>query len=287
MSRLLRLAKAEKKSKSIKSEIHAYKRKMRIVSLIVTLVILFSLIVLFSYYLLAYFAVFSSSKDDGDGTSNNDGNGTSNSTLLKAALVDALYSDFPNDYFTSELNHTLQAAGYSVDVFQGTNVTVDFLKDLPTGYKLIVLRLHSAPSDSGDLYFFTAEPYSVGAHTQEQQSRLVKAAYAREDSQSVFAVNWAFIRVFMEKELNGTLVVAMGCDGTLDEGVIREFKNQGAVGYVGWTGPVSLSHSDTAVLHFVKDLYERDMSFEQAVEDTNRVVGADPTWGARLECYRS
>ena len=279
MSRLLRLAKAEKKSKSIKSEIHAYKRKMRIVSLVVTLVILFSLIVLFSYYLLAYFGIFSSSKDDGDGTPNN--------TLLKAALVDALYSDFPNDYFTSELNHTLRAAGYSVDVFQGTNVTVDFLKNLPTGYKLIVLRLHSALSKSGDLYFFTAEPYSVGAHTQEQQMRLVKEAYAREDSQSVFAVNWAFIRVFMEKELNGTLVVAMGCDGTLDEGVIREFKNQGAVGYVGWTGPVSLSHSDTAVLHFVKDLYERDMSFEQAVEDTNRVVGADPTWGARLECYRS
>jgi len=279
MSRLSRLAKAEKKPKRLKSEIYAYKRKMRIVSLVVTLVILASLIVLFSYYLLAYFGIFSSSKDDDNGTSNN--------TLLKAALVDALYSDFPNDYFTSELNHTLQAAGYSVDVFQGTNVTVNFLKKLPTGYKLIVLRLHSALSKSGDLCFFTAEPYSVGAHTQEQQSRLVKEAYAREDSQSVFAVNWAFVRVFMEKELNGTLVVAMGCDGTLDEGVIREFKNQGAVGYVGWTGPVSLSHSDKAVLHFVRCLYERGMSFEQAVEDTNRVVGADPTWGARLECYRS
>jgi len=82
MSRLSRLAKAEKKPKRLKSEIYAYKRKMRIVSLVVTLVILASLIVLFSYYLLAYFGIFSSSKDDDNGTSNN--------TLLKAALVGSM-----------------------------------------------------------------------------------------------------------------------------------------------------------------------------------------------------
>lgn len=165
-------------------------------------------------------------------------------------------------------------------------MTVDFLKTVPSGYKLVILRMHSA-LHSDQLYLFTAEPYSVGKYPQEQQFQLVKAAYTTEteESQPVFAVNWGFIKRCMTGKFNGTLVIAMGCDGTRDPVIIEEIMNQDAVGYISWTGPVLISHSDTATLHLTDALYLEQLPVAEAIEGTNNQVGADPKYGAVLEYY--
>ena len=80
--------------------------------------------------------------------------------LARAALVDSLYVSSPNGGFTSKLVGTLKRAGFTVDVYQGEEVTVDLLKALPEDYDLLALRMHSAVHGKGlDLYLFTAESY--------------------------------------------------------------------------------------------------------------------------------
>ncbi len=268
--------KSGKKPKGIRHEVYADKKRMRRIYTIITLLIVISIVIFGSYYVATHFVGSNSSPEE------NGGNSVDNS--LRAALIDCLYTTHPNDEFTTSLTNTLQEADFEVDVFQGAEVTVDFLKSVPNGYKLIVLRMHSALHDN-QLYLFTAEPYSVGKYTQEQQFQLVKEAHATEESQPVFAVNWGFIKRCMTGKFNDTLVIAMGCDGTLDPVIIEEIMNQGAAGYISWSGPVLISHSDTATLHLTEDLYLEKLSVEEAVEGTNNQIGADPEHGAILQYF--
>jgi hypothetical protein len=269
---------AKKNPRGIRHEIYADKKRMRRIYTIITLLIVISVIVLVSYYLATSLL--------GSNSSTNENGENPDDRSLKAALVDALYATLPNDEFTKTLTESLQEAGFEVDVFQGTEVTVDFLRTMPNGYNLTILRMHSALHDD-QLYLFTAEPYSVGKYTQEQQFQIVKEAYTTEteESQPVFAVNWGFIKRCMTGKFNDTLVIVMGCDGTRDPVIIEEFMNQGAVGYISWSGPVLLSHSDVATLHLAEGLYLEKLSVEEAIEATNNQVGADPEHGALLEYY--
>jgi len=277
MLRFARYVGAKNKPKRTRNEVFAYKKRARIISIVVIFVIIFSLIVAVSYYLVSYFPGFNSTIDETEGDLSDNSS--------RAALIDALYSNHPNEEFTKSINRTFQEAGINVDIYQGKEVTVEFLKKMNSGYKLIILRMHSALSSSDELYLFTAEPYSAEKYTSEQRFRLVKEAYPTEDSQSVFAVNWGFIKRLMTGKFDGTLVIVMGCDGALDLWMAQEFINQGAVGYVAWNGPVLLSHSDEAILYLIQVLYTEKLRLEEAVEKTDSQIGEDPNWGAVLDYY--
>jgi len=89
----------------------------------------------------------------------------------------------------------------------------------------------------------------------------------------------------MAGRFNGTLVVAMGCDGACDSWMAKEFINQGATGYVGWNGPVLLSHSDKAIQYLIQALYIEKLPLEEALDKTNNQIGKDPNWNTILESY--
>jgi hypothetical protein len=200
-----------------------------------------------------------------------------------AALVDALYVSSPDNSFTSELVETLNQAGFSVDVYEGKNVTVDLLKTFTECYDLLVLRMHSAVhSETLGLYLFTAEPYSEKKYVSEQYFQLVKKAYAFNESEPVFAVNWMFIKRCMTEIFDNTTVVVMGCDGALDLSMAKEFFNQGANVYIAWNGTVLPSHSSKATLQLIKNVYIEKLTLQQAVEKTNKQVGPDPNSNSTL-----
>lgn len=277
MSKTAQHTRSRSKHKGIKSEIRVYQRRMRVISTVIALAIVICILTLFSYYLISCL--------DNSPSPTNYINEHSDDHQLRAALVDALYSRHPNEVFTKSVNTTLQEAGFKVDIYQGTEVTVDFLKKLPEGYQLMILRMHSASSTEDQLYLFTAEPYSVGKYTQEQYFQLVKEAYADDNSPPVFAVNWAFVKRCMTGRFNGTLVIMMGCDGTYDSMIVEELILQGAIGYIAWNGPITLSHTDKAIPYLVQALYTEKLSVEQAVNETNREIGCDPLWSTVLDYY--
>ncbi len=75
----------------------------------------------------------------------------------KAAILDGLYSESPNITFSQTLTNYLSAAGYTVDIFRGENVTIDLLRNI-AGYKVVILRLHSTiDPDFRNLYVFSGE----------------------------------------------------------------------------------------------------------------------------------
>lgn len=268
----------KKRHRGVGAEVAAYKRRVRLEFAIVTLVIVVCLLGIACYQWVGPFIGANSNVDRSD-----DGN-SGNSP--RAVLVDALYDASPNQLFTASLNRTLRDAGFEFCVFRGQEVTVDFLKRLEGGFSLVILRVHSALSEGGELFLFTAESYSSDKYVEEQSFRLVKKAYATESSQLVFAVNWGFVKRLMAGKFNGSLVVAMGCESTCDSLMIHEvIVGQGAVGYVGWNGSVLLSHSDEATSCLVEDLYVSKSSLREAVDKVNEKMGPDETEGATLECY--
>jgi len=267
-----------KQQRGIGAEVAAYKRRVRLASTAVTLGIVACLLGVGCYQWITSFRGANSNADHSD----DDNNGNS----LRAVLIDALYDSSPNQLFTASLNRTLSDAGFEFCVYRGQEVTVDFLKRLEDGFSLVILRMHSALSNDGELFLFTTEPYSSDNYVNEQSFRLVKKAYATESSQPVFAVNWGFMKRLMAGKFNGSLVVAMGCESTRDSLMIHEVVvGQGAVGYVGWNGSVLLSHSDEAVSCLVENLYESKLPLRETVDKVNEKMGPDATEGATLECY--
>lgn len=259
----------------MKSRIRAYNERLRNASILVTLIIL-SVIVAFSG-----FVIYNVTPNP---TANQDV-GHQNTGQLKAALIDALYATEPNHLFTDTLVETLHNEGFTIDIYQGETVTVDLLKNLPSGYKLLILRMHSALDKNNELYLFTGEPYIKEKYTGEQYFRLVKEAYATNESQSVFAINWGFVKRCMTTKFNEALVIAMGCHAARDPTIYNEFFNRGATAYVGWDGDVTLFHSDKATLHLIQTLYTEELTLEQAIEKTTEQIGPDPSYDSMLKCY--
>ncbi len=205
----------------------------------------------------------------------------------RAALIDALYSNHPNDEFTDSINKTLKEAGIQLDVYKGEEVTVNLLENLKSGYKLIIFRMHSALSTEKQLNLFTAESYSVIKYVEEQFQQIVRTATAENNPHAIFTINCGFISRFMQGKLNGTLVIAMGCEGTLDPELIDTFLRLDAQAYIGWNGPVLLSHSDDAVTYLVQKIYIEKLSVIESVNETNRVIGEDSFNGTVLDYYDS
>jgi len=280
-----RQAKDKNKYKGTKQKVRAHKERLRKTSIVITCVIIFSLIASASYYLISSFSSQNLTIDETENNSGNSSVNNSGNNSNSVALIDALYSTYPNVDFTRSLEKTLTEAGLNVEIYRGEEVTVDFLKNLKKGYNLVIFRMHSALSSRNALSLLTTEPYSPNEHKPEQNNQLVREAWITMDSQPVFSVNWAFVQQLMTGKFNGTLVIAMGCNGACDSLVMaREFVEQGAIGYIAWNGPVLLSHSDEAIQYLIQALYKEKVPLEEAVENTNNQIRAD-SMGATLECY--
>lgn len=271
------------KGSGVRKEIAASRRRQRIVFTGVFLALLCCLVVVGGYFLVV--ELRGSGSLESVGQDGKVAHGDVGSPVLRAVVVDALSVEHPNELFDNEAGDVLEQAGFEVDLFSGGVVTVDFLKGLAGGYRVVILRMHSAISAQNELYLFTAEPFSGDKFVQERQARVVKEAFASEGSQSVFAVNWGFVKRLMTGKFNGSVVVAMGCESGVDEMLASEFIGQGAVAFVGWSGPVLLSHSESATLRLLKGLCVERFAVTAAVEKANSEAGADPLSGAVLKCY--
>ena len=103
--------------------------------------------------------------------------------VRKAAILDGLYDTEPNSTLTESMVQYLSNAGYLVDVFRGTNVTIDVLRNVG-GYKILILRLHSAIHTDGFLYLFSGEKYTEFKYVNEQLAGAVKKAYTFDKSEA-------------------------------------------------------------------------------------------------------
>jgi hypothetical protein len=63
------------------------------------------------------------------------------------------------------------------------------------------------------------------------------------------------------------------------------FVEKGAKVYMGWNGSVSAGRTDTATAFLLQHLIQENQTIEQAMDNTMKKVGPDPTSESVLDYY--
>jgi len=217
------------------------------------------------------------------------------SAETKAAIVDQLYLLESNPAFIEKATQILESHGFTVDLWQGKEITVDFYRELPErGYKLIVFRVHSGLLLSMEgskvvpletTYLFTGETYTTTKYVSEQLTDKVSNALMSENYPLIFAVNSDFIRENTKGSFDNTVIIAMGCETHYFDDLATAFIEKGASVYTGWSTVVSLEYVDTATLNLLDNLCTENLTVEQGVAETMAELGHDPYFRAYLKYY--
>lgn len=77
----------------------------------------------------------------------------------RTVIIDALALDRPNPEFVESAFESPKSSGFGVDLINGSDVTVNTLKNLPSCYGIGMFRVHSEAFMS-HVFLFTAEPYN-------------------------------------------------------------------------------------------------------------------------------
>jgi hypothetical protein len=211
------------------------------------------------------------------------------STSLKAAIVDQLSISQPNETFVETSRAILTTTSFEVHYFTGENVTVDFYRNLPSyNFDLIIFRVHSTGECSAEnapawVVFFTGEPYSETKYWSEQLGgQVVSVRFVQEASEKYFGITPFFIRDCMNGKFNDTVIIAMGCDGLKYTSMADAFVQKGAKVFIGWDGPVFAHHTDIATTHLLQCLLTKRLTIAEAITDTRKEVGPDPSSESKL-----
>ncbi|MFQ5812739.1 MAG: hypothetical protein ACE5I2_06060 [Anaerolineae bacterium] len=207
----------------------------------------------------------------------------------KAALVDQLALTNPNPEFTDQALTYLREAGFSVDVYEGEEITVEFYRTLPTkGYQLILFRSHSTnilneTIPGGPVFLFTSELYDKNRYVKEQLTNHIgRARMLYDGSPLYFAIVAGFVRQDMVGRFEDTLIIIGGCQSMGTPDLAQAFIGRGASAVVGWNDWVDLSHNDKAILHLLRGLTTERLTLEQAVRKTMNEIGPDPAYESIL-----
>jgi hypothetical protein len=207
----------------------------------------------------------------------------------RSAVLDGLSSDYPDPQLISSLVHVLESAGFSVDVYDGSEITVDLYRVLATkGYQFVLFRVHSAFQD-GQAWLFTSEVYSkeklLTRYGAELFSNQIAPARTFLGGEMVLAVGPEFIRRSSLGNWMGAVIVLAGCYGTAGGNLPQAFVERGASAVIGWNGLVSANHADRASLTLMRLLLKEKMTVGDAVEETMLQVGEDPGFHTSLTSY--
>ncbi len=162
--------------------------------------------------------------------------------------------------------------GISVEYLSGEEVDVGTFRHGPGASALVVLRVHSGVFDN-ETWLFTGEEYSESGHVMDQLKGLVHIARCSSTSELVFAMGPEFVREYW-RELDGAVVMLMGCESMDDTGLADEMLSRGASAVVGWRGPVSIDESDEVTLRLLEAMVSGS-SVGEAVEMVDGELGLD------------
>lgn len=207
--------------------------------------------------------------------------------VQKAVILDSLYSGSEDFTFEQELTNLLEHSveRFQVDVFRRENVTIDLMKNVE-GYKILILRVHSAIGSDGFLYLFSGENFTKDRYQGDQLLGAVREGIPFDGkNESYFALNVVFVAANKPYGLKDSTIILMGCKGMGDAYSVQRLIGKGVKTYISWSGDVDLSHSDEATLALVRALYRDNLSVKAAVQRVMTEVGPDSYFGSTLE-YR-
>ena len=232
----------------------------------------------------------------------------------KAAILDQLDNDIPNEEFQKKATQYLKDAGYEVDLFTTQQLTVDFYKKLPKmNYEFIVVRSHAIGSDGPDYFekepvsIFTGEKYADDKYIQEQlfgqlgkgapymssqvevsvdlsglnqttSNEVVSESSWRllDTTNPYFLVGSKYVNDLMEGSFPNSVIVLGGCSTLSNPSLAKALVNRGASSVVGWDRLIGSTKNDQVVLAFLESVLINDMEVDKAVQFVNEKFKLNP-----------
>ena len=229
----------------------------------------------------------------------------------KAAIVDQgslAPTTGPNPVFVEKATGILKEAGFNVDYYPGEEVTVEFYRNLPNyDYDLIIVRTHSAmlnpnkykkldsasnfPKESY-LCIFTNEPVNEKKvekyYFDVVNKRLIGSFYKKGDEMKgdlYFGISPCFVTLSMRWKFDDTIIIMTGCDGLKKERMAKAYIQKGCKVYISFSGLVSADYTDKTTIYLLQHLLLEKLPVKEAVGETMREVGPDPTYKSVLGFY--
>jgi len=214
-----------------------------------------------------------------------------NSLISKAAIIDQLGLNYPNEIFIERITGTLKQSGFNVDVFSGSEVNIDLYKKLPLmNYKLIIFRAHSGilnynplnPGIEGKTWLFTNEPYSTKYPFDQITDRITFGQTSKEASR-YFTIGAKFVKESMEGKFHNTMIILMGCDSFHLTDLVSALIEKGASVCIGWDLSVELNYVDKSTIRLI-DLLVQNFDIKTSVDMVNLEMGKS-IYNATLQYY--
>ena len=209
-------------------------------------------------------------------------NESSNSIdVTKAAIIDQLYDDRPNEYYQQTVKQYLEEAGYEVDIFITEDITVDFYNGLASkNYEFIVIRTHSLNTGTVEpsASLFTGEKYTEQLYFQEQlfgqigkgvpylPSEVERVGLPALSNETYFVLGSIFVNDKMTGSFPSSVIIMGGCDTLSGPLLAESLIQRGASSVVGWDGLVSASENDRTILALLKEIFVNKEEINNAVE---------------------
>jgi len=242
-----------------------------------------------------------------------------NESIPRAAILDQLSDDIPNESLQELATKYLIEAGYEVDIFTTKDITVDFYKQLPSmNYQFVIVRSHGVQDDDENPLLFTGERYTEDKYITEQLFGNVKKAtplfeasfkpdlanaewvvlnattkilrtpaqFTDQTQNQYFAIGPKFVRESMVGKFSGTTFLLAGCNTLSNSELAESFVSRGASVVVGWDNTVGSSDNDRGILYVLHKTIEDDLELKEAVNQINDILIPElMPFPANLEFY--
>ncbi len=211
-----------------------------------------------------------------------------NGAAKRALIADGLWSDYPNRELIDSVKALLEMRGYQVDVYLGGNVTLDLYSRL-TDYDIVILRVHGGKAEittprgrvalSG---LFTGQKWSSEYEWMKREWLATRAKPYNSNEYYVAALPRFFEEKLQGRFREGSVVIASSCYSLYTYGIPDALAKKGLHYYIGWRGPVTLSHMDEALLLLIEKAVGEGKDWREAVIEVNNELGADPLTQQKL-----
>ena len=223
--------------------------------------------------------------------------------IKKAVIIDQLDRDIPNKSFQNQTMEYFTKAGYEVDLYTYDDITIDFLKNLPSmDYKFIVFRSHALAiyGDKPSSWLFTGEKYTEKKYIQEQLAKdLISRAvpyrvtiakdlgYETASQDRHFIVSAKFVQNLMIEKFPNSVIILGGCDTLAHPDFGHAFIERGASSVIGWNGLVGSYDNDQVIMSLVEEILFENSNVDDAVDTVMEDYLKNHDLKVRLRHYAS
>ena len=218
------------------------------------------------------------------------GHSPEETSQMRAAILDGLAADYPNQTFIESAVEVLREAGFEVDVYGPENISLSLLKDLPSeGYSLVVFRVHGGRIRQpiglfigGGLFIEKCGPES---HRDEVESGYLLLGRPFLSNETYCVAPPHYISEKLHGTFKRTLIIAASCFTGNDNVMASAFFERGAGAYIGFRGEISPDYADAFTIKLLRKLYSEKLPIQEAFDEALKELGSDPHYGGSPALY--